>query len=90
MVQWPDDGTTETNVASQTGRLPSEPDDEDFQFYARTKAGKQSIIVENIGAALFRRFRHSPRSCRCAACKIEALEVYAERNDTSHNTLFEI
>ena len=90
VVQWPDDGTTETNVASQTGRLPLEPDDEDFQFYARTKAGKQSIIVENIGAALFRRFRHSPRSCRCAVCKKDALEVYAERNDTSHNTLFEI
>ena len=90
VVQWPDDGTTETNVNSQIGGLPLEPNDEDFQFYARTKAGKQSIIGENIGAALFRRFRHSPRSCRCAACKKEALEAYVERNNTSHNTLFEI
>jgi hypothetical protein len=90
VVQWTDDGTTETNVDSQIGRLPSQPNDEDFQFYARTKAGKQSIIGENIGAALFRRFRHSPRSCRCAACKKEALEAYVERNDTSHKTLFEI
>ena len=92
VVKWSDDGENEgsSSVQCLENNLESKPDDEDFQFYARTKAGKQSIIVENTGAALFRRFRHSPRSCRCAECKKEALEAYAENNKTSRGTLVEI
>ena len=88
VIKWSDDGEDEGNSSLQCpeNNVESKADDEDFQFYARTKAGKQSIIVENTGAALFRRFRHSPRSCRCAECKKEALEAYK----TPRGTLFEI
>jgi len=89
VVKWNDDEGTEGNVSVRLENL--EADDEDFQFYARTKAGKESIIVENIGSALFRRFKHSPRSCRCAECKKEALEAYSgEKHETPRGTLFEI
>lgn len=91
IVKWSDDEEDgNPSVRCSENNLESEPDDEDFQFYARTKAGKQSIIVDNIGAALFRRFRHSPRSCRCAECKKEALEAYVENHKTPRGTLCEI
>ena len=92
VVKWSDDGEAEGDASPRVEHknLESEPDDEDFQFYARTKAGKQSIIVDNIGAALFRRFRHRPRSCRCAECKKEALQAYVESREASRGMLFEI
>lgn len=70
VVKWNDQivqDNTETCHEINNGAQEVETDDEDYQFYART-IGKQSLIVENIGAAL----RRSNSTCQQIDYNIDA------------------